>query len=83
MTQHQTPAPMTPNEHYAYGVSLLKGCERLFEVDTLAAAHQAALAQAHFSAATAGACLNLAASQLPGATEAIPGEHADPEAVSA
>ncbi|HXM55362.1 MAG TPA: hypothetical protein VOB72_08225 [Candidatus Dormibacteraeota bacterium] len=83
MTQHQTPAPMTPNEHYAYGVSLLKGCESLFEVDTTAAAHQAALAQAHFSAATAGACLNLAATQLPGGTEVAPGEPAPTEAVSA
>lgn len=45
---------MAPDEHYACGQSLLKGCEQLAEVDHAAAASQAVIAQAHFGAAASG-----------------------------
>ena len=48
---------MTPEEHFMYAQSLLKGCEQMMEVDHAAAASQAILAQSHFAAANAGAVL--------------------------
>lgn len=45
---------MTPEEHYAYGQALLRGCEKLMEVDPPSAHAQAGVAQGHFAAAAAG-----------------------------